>query len=104
MVLLQFKPVPMYILNEIDTALDLLHMQHIGTLFCTQHIGMLFCTRFHSMQFIVVSLKEGLFTNVNILFCTWFHDGTSIVERTVQCSISSLYNHAEHEQEEDSAG
>jgi len=104
MVLLQFKPTPMYILNKIDTTLDLLHMQHIGTLFCTQHISTLFCTWFHGAQFIIVSLKEGLFTNVNILFCTRFCDGTSIVERMAQCSISSLYNHAEHEREEDSAG
>ncbi|KAH9968264.1 hypothetical protein BC827DRAFT_1263973 [Russula dissimulans] len=33
MALLQFKPAPMYILDEIDAALDLSHTQHIGTLF-----------------------------------------------------------------------
>ena len=37
----------MYILDEIDAALDLSH------------------TRFKGSQFIVVSLKEGLFTNAN---------------------------------------
>ena len=95
MALLQFKPAPMYILDEIDAALDLSHTQHIGTLFRT---------RFRGAQFIVVSLKEGLFTNANVLFRTRFRDGTSIVERTAQRSISSLYNHAEHEREEDSAG
>ncbi|KAF9055129.1 RecF/RecN/SMC protein [Hymenopellis radicata] len=73
MALLQFKPAPMYILDEIDAALDLSH---------TQHIGHLFRTRFKGSQFIVVSLKEGLFTNANVLFKARFRDGTSIVERT----------------------
>jgi structural maintenance of chromosome 2 len=74
MSLLQFKPAPMYILDEIDAALDLQH---------TQNIGQLFRTRFKGSQFIVVSLKEGLFTNANVLFRARFRDGTSIVERTV---------------------
>ncbi|TCD71064.1 Structural maintenance of chromosomes protein 2 [Steccherinum ochraceum] len=82
MSLLQFKPAPMYILDEIDAALDLSH---------TQHIGQLFRTRFKGSQFIVVSLKEGLFTNANVLFRTRFRDGTSVVERTAQRSTSSLY-------------
>ncbi|ODO05464.1 hypothetical protein I350_04514 [Cryptococcus amylolentus CBS 6273] len=73
MSLLQFKPAPMYILDEIDAALDLQH---------TQHIGQLFRNRFKGSQFIVVSLKEGLFTNANVLFRARFRDGTSIVERT----------------------
>ncbi|WVR09681.1 hypothetical protein IAU60_006756 [Kwoniella sp. DSM 27419] len=73
MSLLQFKPAPMYILDEIDAALDLQH---------TQHIGQLFRNRFKGSQFIVVSLKEGLFTNANVLFKARFRDGTSIVERT----------------------
>ncbi|KAI9439026.1 condensin complex subunit SMC2 [Lactarius indigo] len=88
MALLQFKPAPMYILDEIDAALDLSHTQHIGTLFRT---------RFRGAQFIVVSLKEGLFTNANVLFRTRFRDGTSIVERTAQRSASNLY-HAEREE------
>ena len=82
MALLQFKPAPMYMLDEIDAALDLSH---------TQHIGQLFRTRFKGSQFIVVSLKEGLFTNANVLFRARFRDGTSIVERTAQRSGSSLY-------------
>jgi len=82
MSLLQFKPAPMYILDEIDAALDLSH---------TQNIGQLFRTRFKGSQFIVVSLKEGLFTNANVLFRAKFRDGTSIVERTAQRSTSSLY-------------
>jgi structural maintenance of chromosome 2 len=74
MSLLQFKPAPMYILDEIDAALDLQH---------TQHIGQLFKNRFKGSQFIVVSLKEGLFTNANVLFKARFRDGTSIVEVSI---------------------
>jgi structural maintenance of chromosome 2 len=81
MALLQFKPAPTYILNEIDTALDQSHTQHIGTLFRP---------RFHSAQSIVVSFKEGLFTNANALFHIHFRDSTSIVERTTQHSASVL--------------
>ncbi|KAI0086823.1 condensin complex subunit SMC2 [Irpex rosettiformis] len=88
MSLLQFKPAPMYILDEIDAALDLSH---------TQHIGQLFKNRFKGSQFIVVSLKEGLFTNANVLFRTRFRDGTSVVERTAQRSGSSLYESESHE-------
>lgn len=70
MALLQFKPAPMYILDEVDAALDLSH---------TQNIGHLIRTRFKGSQFIVVSLKEGMFTNANRVFRTRFQDGTSIV-------------------------
>ena len=71
--LLQFKPAPMYILDEVDAALDLSH---------TENIGRLFQTRFKGSQFIVVSLKEGMFSNANVLFRTRFRDGISSVERT----------------------
>ncbi|CDO76576.1 hypothetical protein BN946_scf184950.g2 [Trametes cinnabarina] len=94
MSLLQFKPAPMYILDEIDAALDLSH---------TQHIGQLFRTRFKGSQFIVVSLKEGLFTNANVLFRTRFRDGTSIVERTAHRSASSLYQNGAREDGDDEA-
>lgn len=94
MALLQFKPAPMYILDEIDAALDLSH---------TQHIGQLFRTRFKGSQFIVVSLKEGLFTNANVLFRARFRDGTSIVERTAQRSTSALYTNGDREDEDDSS-
>jgi structural maintenance of chromosome 2 len=68
--LLQFKPAPMYILDEVDAALDLSH---------TQNIGHLIKTRFKGSQFIIVSLKEGMFTNANRIFRTRFQDGTSVV-------------------------
>ncbi|SCU97709.1 LADA_0H07800g1_1 [Lachancea dasiensis] len=68
--LLQFKPAPMYILDEVDAALDLSH---------TQNIGHLIRTKFKGSQFIVVSLKEGMFNNANRVFKTRFQDGTSVV-------------------------
>ncbi|KAG0310152.1 Structural maintenance of chromosomes protein 2, partial [Dissophora globulifera] len=73
--LLQFKPAPMYILDEVDAALDLSH---------TQNIGQLLRTRFKGSQFIVVSLKEGMFNNANVLFHARFRDGISIVDRNAR--------------------
>jgi structural maintenance of chromosome 2 len=71
MSLLQFKPAPMYILDEVDAALDLSH---------TQNIGRLIKTRFKGSQFIVVSLKDGMFVNANRIFRTRFSEGTSMVQ------------------------
>lgn len=72
--LLLFKPAPLYILDEVDAALDLSH---------TQNIGRMIKTHFPHSQFIVVSLKEGMFNNANVLFRTKFVDGVSTVQRTV---------------------
>ncbi len=69
--LLQFNPAPMYILDEVDAALDLSH---------TQNIGKLLKTRFKTSQFILVSLKDGMYNNANVLFRTKFVDGVSAVE------------------------
>ncbi|EPY53816.1 condensin complex subunit Cut14 [Schizosaccharomyces cryophilus OY26] len=71
MSLLKYKPAPMYILDEIDAALDLSH---------TQNIGRLIKTKFKGSQFIIVSLKEGMFTNANRLFHVRFLDGNSVVQ------------------------
>lgn len=73
---LQFKPAPMYILDEVDAALDMSH---------TENIGSLLRTRFRGSQFIVVSLKDDMFSNANVLFTTRFRNGTSVVE------VSYLY-------------
>lgn len=48
----------MYILDEVDSALDPSH---------TQNIGVMFRRLFQQSQFLVVSLKDGLFTNANVL-------------------------------------
>lgn len=71
--MLLFNPVPLYILDEVDAALDLSHTQNIGKML-KQH--------FKQSQFIVVSLKDGMFSNANVLFRTKFVDGSSSVTRT----------------------
>merc|ERR1712098_323618 len=73
--LLLFKPAPLYILDEVDSALDLSH---------TQNIGQMLKDHFQHSQFIVVSLKDGMFNNANVLFRTKFVDGMSTVSRTTQ--------------------
>jgi len=73
--LLLFKPAPLYILDEVDSALDLSH---------TQNIGQMLKDHFQHSQFIVVSLKDGMFNNANVLFRTKFVDGMSTVSRTSQ--------------------
>jgi len=57
----------------VDAALDLSH---------TQNIGHMIKTHFPFSQFIVVSLKEGMFNNANVIFRTKFMDGVSAVTRT----------------------
>ncbi|KAJ8670143.1 hypothetical protein QAD02_001402 [Eretmocerus hayati] len=71
--MLLFKPAPLYILDEVDAALDLSH---------TENIGVMLKRHFKSSQFIVVSLKMGMFNNANVLFKTRFVDGMSAVTRT----------------------
>ena len=78
--LLLFKPAPMYILDEVDAALDLSH---------TQNIGNMLKTHFSQSQFVVVSLKEGMFNNANVIFRTKFVDGVSTVNRTIGIGSSS---------------
>uniref|UniRef100_A0A6I8SF34 Structural maintenance of chromosomes 2 n=1 Tax=Xenopus tropicalis TaxID=8364 RepID=A0A6I8SF34_XENTR len=73
--MLLFKPAPIYILDEVDAALDLSH---------TQNIGQMLRTHFRHSQFIVVSLKDGMFNNANVLFKTKFVDGVSTVARFAQ--------------------
>jgi structural maintenance of chromosome 2 len=72
--LLRFKPAPVYILDEVDAALDLSH---------TQNIGKMIKAHFKQSQFLVVSLKEGMFNNANVIFRTKFVDSVSCVTRTV---------------------
>lgn len=81
--MLLFKPAPIYILDEVDAALDLSH---------TQNIGQMLRTHFTHSQFIVVSLKEGMFNNANVLFKTKFVDGVSTVARFTQCQNGKIPN------------
>ena len=78
--LLLYKPAPMYILDEVDAALDLSH---------TQNIGNMLKTHFSQSQFIVVSLKEGMFNNAKVIFRTKFVDGVSTVSRTIGAGANS---------------
>jgi structural maintenance of chromosome 2 len=73
--LLLFKPAPFYILDEVDAALDVSHTRNIGKMI-KQH--------FPHSQFIIVSLKDGMFNNANVLFRVRFENGTSVVTRTQQ--------------------
>jgi len=71
--MLLYKPAPLYILDEVDAALDLSHTENIGTML-KRH--------FKHSQFIVVSLKNGMFNNANVLFTTRFIDGMSTISRS----------------------
>ncbi|XP_076168763.1 structural maintenance of chromosomes 2 [Ptiloglossa arizonensis] len=70
--MLLFKPAPLYILDEVDAALDLSH---------TENIGIMLKKHFTHSQFIVVSLKDGMFNNANVIFTTKFVDGMSTISR-----------------------
>ncbi|CDR95009.1 smc family/structural maintenance of chromosome, putative [Babesia bigemina] len=70
--MLKVRPAPIYILDEVDAALDLSH---------TQNIGKMIKTQFPNSQFLIVSLKEGMFSNANVLFRTRFVDGASTIVR-----------------------
>ena len=48
--ILLFKPAPLYILDEVDSALDVSH---------TQFIGVMLKKHFKQSQFIMISLKQG---------------------------------------------
>ena len=71
--MLLFKPAPLYILDEVDAALDLSH---------TENIGLMLKRHFKHSQFIVVSLKDGMFNNANVIFTTRFVDGMSTISRS----------------------
>lgn len=73
--MLLFKPAPIYILDEVDAALDLSH---------TQNVGQMLRQHFLHSQFIIVSLKDGMFNNANVLFKTKNVDGISSIGRFTQ--------------------
>ena len=68
--LLKYKPAPFYILDEVDSALDLSHTENIGKslkynkilinyLFC--FAGFMIAQRFQNSQFMLISLKDGMY-------------------------------------------
>ena len=70
--MLRYRPAPFYILDEVDSALDLSH---------TENLGLQISTHFPQSQFIVISLKEQLFNNANLLFKVSVSEGRSAIER-----------------------
>lgn len=101
--MLKYKPAPIYILDEVDAALDMSHTQNIGRMlkmhFTNSQVTSLNTTlpvsihlkMIHSLnlllidlflQFIIVSLKDGMFNNANVIFKTKFENGVSGVIRT----------------------
>jgi structural maintenance of chromosome 2 len=70
--MLKYKSAPFYILDEIDAAMDLSHTENLGTIFSEN---------FPDSQFIIISLKEGLYGSANVLYQTHLHDGQSMVSR-----------------------
>jgi chromosome segregation ATPase len=88
--LLLSKPAPMYILDEVDAALSLSHMQNVGTMLRTH---------FSDTQLIVVSQrlpirfpshKEGMLNNANAVFHTnLVNNGCSTVTHTVGAALAA---------------
>jgi structural maintenance of chromosome 2 len=75
--LLKHTPAPVYILDEIDAALDLSHTASIGAVLRSD-------PAYADAQFVVVSLKEGLFASAPVLFTAQVREGVSEVTRTAQ--------------------
>lgn len=70
--MMKYKPAPIYILDEIDAALDLEN---------TQRIGEMIRKHFKNSQFLIVSLKEQMTYNATVIFRVSNVDGKSKVER-----------------------
>lgn len=85
--MLKVRPAPIYILDEVDAALDLSH---------TQNIGKMIKTQFPNSQFLIVSLKEGMFSNANVLFKTRFVDGSSTIMRHALSEKQNTKKHKEN--------
>ena len=78
MALLRYKPAPIYIFDEIDAALDLSH---------TANLGLMLKQEFPQSQFIVISLKDGMFSNANVLYRVSYVDGSSKIERLTKSTL-----------------
>ena len=76
--LLRYKPAPIYIFDEIDAALDLSH---------TANLGLMLKQEFPESQFVVISLKDGMFSNANVLYRVSYVEGSSKVERLTKSII-----------------
>ncbi|RNE99047.1 putative structural maintenance of chromosome (SMC) [Trypanosoma rangeli] len=70
--ILRVRQAPVYILDEVDAALDPSH---------TQNIGCMLQTHFPSSQFLLVSLKDGMFNNADVLYQVSNTQGYSEITR-----------------------
>ncbi|PWU97872.1 putative structural maintenance of chromosome 3 [Trypanosoma cruzi] len=70
--ILRVRQAPVYILDEVDAALDPSH---------TQNIGRMLQTHFPSSQFLLVSLKDGMFSNADVLYQVSNTQGYSEITR-----------------------
>ncbi|CAD2222480.1 hypothetical protein AGDE_15235 [Angomonas deanei] len=70
--ILRVRPAPIYILDEVDAALDPSH---------TQNIGLMLQKYFPNSQFLLVSLKDGMFNSANVLYHIRNTQGYSEVAR-----------------------
>ncbi|KAH8620428.1 SMC proteins Flexible Hinge Domain RecF RecN SMC N terminal domain [Trypanosoma vivax] len=70
--ILRVRQAPMYILDEVDAALDPSH---------TQSIGKMLQTHFPTSQFLLVSLKDGMYSNADVLYQVSNTQGYSEITR-----------------------
>ena len=70
--ILRFRPAPFYVLDEVDAALDPSH---------TQAIGKMLKAHFADAQFLLVSLKDGMYSSANVVYEVRNHQGYSEVSR-----------------------
>ncbi|KEG14016.1 structural maintenance of chromosome (SMC) [Trypanosoma grayi] len=70
--ILRVRQACMYILDEVDAALDPSH---------TQNIGRMLQTHFPTSQFLLVSLKDGMFNNADVLYQVSNTQGYSEITR-----------------------
>lgn len=89
--LCRYKAAPLYILDEIDAALDPSH---------TENIGDIISSEFSNSQFVVVSLKEGFYRNCNALFEVELDESiqSSRVKRIVKGKASQAAESAAHKE------
>lgn len=73
--MLKYRQSPFYILDEVDAAMDLSH---------TENIGSIISRHFPQSQFLVISLKEAMYSQANVVYRTGVVDGQSRVDRYAQ--------------------
>ncbi|WUR02683.1 structural maintenance of chromosomes protein 2 (SMC2) [Vairimorpha necatrix] len=66
--ILTYRPAPFYIFDEIDSALDLSY---------TQSIGEIIKHEFRKSQFIIISLKNGMYESADNVYKVFLKDGKS---------------------------